>query len=216
MVGERTQKKYRLGDEVEVLLVRANVEERNLDFVLKDNGAYDPEAMKNAVKGGRKPGKPAGKKDGDKQGGRGRSHGGHRGGKSTGNSLADAFAAAKERKEGKNTHGRRRGASGEKLSHRPPEGRHAGSPKRGRQEGSKERELRSRMRKDFGGAPKREREQGDYHHVHVTGLNSAVWPDPPGYHEKRHDEEKQEKPRKAPRRGFSGHRKTEGGTGNAK
>jgi len=216
MVGERTQKKYRLGDEVEVLLVRANVEERNLDFVLKDNGAYDPEAMKNAVKGGRKPGKPAGKKDGDKQGGRGRSHGGHRGGKSTGNSLADAFAAAKERKEGKNTHGRRRGASGEKLSHRPPEGRHAGSPKRGRQEGSKERELRGRMRKDFGGAPKREREQGDYHHVHVTGLNSAVWPDPPGYHEKRHDEEKQEKPRKAPRRGFSGHRKTEGGTGNAK
>ena len=46
MVGERTQKKYRLGDEVQILLVRANVEERNLDFVLKDNGAYDPAAMK--------------------------------------------------------------------------------------------------------------------------------------------------------------------------
>lgn len=50
MVGERTNKAYRLGDEVEILLVRANVEERNLDFVLKDNGAYDPQAMKNAVR----------------------------------------------------------------------------------------------------------------------------------------------------------------------
>lgn len=62
MVGERTQAKYRLGDTVTILLVRANVEERNLDFVLKDNGAYDPTAMKNAVRGGRSANK-SGKKD---------------------------------------------------------------------------------------------------------------------------------------------------------
>ena len=38
MVGERTKERYRLGDEVTVVLVRASIEERNLDFVLKGNG----------------------------------------------------------------------------------------------------------------------------------------------------------------------------------
>ena len=74
MVGERTNKAYRLGDEVEVLLVRANVEERNLDFVLKDNGAYDPLAMKNAVRGGRSKGaKPAKDRDAASANGKGSS-----------------------------------------------------------------------------------------------------------------------------------------------
>ena len=40
IIGERTRKAYRLGDEVEVVLVRASVEERNIDFILKDNGIY--------------------------------------------------------------------------------------------------------------------------------------------------------------------------------
>ena len=40
LIGERTKKAYRLGDEVEVVLVRASVEERNIDFILKDNGVY--------------------------------------------------------------------------------------------------------------------------------------------------------------------------------
>lgn len=43
LVGERTHGTYRLGDSVEVILARANVEERNIDFVLKDNGIYVPE-----------------------------------------------------------------------------------------------------------------------------------------------------------------------------
>ena len=30
-----------------------------------------------------------------------------------------------------------------------------------------------------------ERGMRDYHRVKVTGLNSAVWPDPPGYHEQK-------------------------------
>lgn len=41
LVGERAGRTYRLGDEVEVVLVRASVEERNIDFILKDNGVYD-------------------------------------------------------------------------------------------------------------------------------------------------------------------------------
>ncbi len=42
MVGERTGTRYRLGDSVEVILARARVEERTLDFVLKGNGVYHP------------------------------------------------------------------------------------------------------------------------------------------------------------------------------
>lgn len=43
LIGERTHFVYRLGDEVEVTLVRASVEERTLDFILTDNGVYIPE-----------------------------------------------------------------------------------------------------------------------------------------------------------------------------
>lgn len=38
--GERTRKIYRLGDEVKIIVVNANLDERNLDFVLEDNGKY--------------------------------------------------------------------------------------------------------------------------------------------------------------------------------
>ncbi len=72
MVGERTKTSYRLGDPAEVILVRANVEERNLDFVLKNNGIFDPEdlkkkkdapASKKALRGRSPiPGKAAGKR----------------------------------------------------------------------------------------------------------------------------------------------------------
>ena len=59
LIGERTKKAYRLGDEVEVVLVRASVEERNIDFILKDNGVYvasDEQTGKGAPK---KKGAPA-------------------------------------------------------------------------------------------------------------------------------------------------------------
>lgn len=45
MIGERTGKVYRLGDEIEVVLIRANVETRELDLVIKDNGAWKPEML---------------------------------------------------------------------------------------------------------------------------------------------------------------------------
>lgn len=55
LIGQRTRQAYRLGDEVEVVLVRANVEERNIDFILKDNGVYvageGDKAKKGAAKG---------------------------------------------------------------------------------------------------------------------------------------------------------------------
>lgn len=42
LIGEHSRHAYRLGDEVEVILARASVEERTLDFILKDNGVYTP------------------------------------------------------------------------------------------------------------------------------------------------------------------------------
>lgn len=70
MVGERTHQSYRLGDTVEVVLVRASVEERNIDFILKDNGVYVPQSSRKGGKPGgakkpgtaRKGGRPAGTK----------------------------------------------------------------------------------------------------------------------------------------------------------
>ena len=52
----------------------------------------------------------------------------------------------------------------------------------------------------------------DYHRVKVTGLNSAVWPDPPGYRSRSEEPERTEKPRRAPRPARRMNRKTEGGT----
>lgn len=43
LVGESTNVQYKLGNEVEIVLTRANLAERKLDFVLKDNGIYDIE-----------------------------------------------------------------------------------------------------------------------------------------------------------------------------
>ncbi|WP_462331652.1 ribonuclease R [Schwartzia sp. (in: firmicutes)] len=51
LIGERTRKSYQLGDEVEVVLVRASVEERNIDFILKDNGVYVSDGQEKAKKG---------------------------------------------------------------------------------------------------------------------------------------------------------------------
>ena len=43
LIGHSSNRVYRLGDEVEVILLRANVEEKTLDFVLKDNNTLKSE-----------------------------------------------------------------------------------------------------------------------------------------------------------------------------
>lgn len=63
LVGESTNVQYRLGGEVEVVLTKANLAERKLDFVLKDNGVYDIESILKEAKAARakrakKPAKP--------------------------------------------------------------------------------------------------------------------------------------------------------------
>ena len=223
MVGERTRQQYRLGDEVEVLLVRANVEERNLDFVLKDNGAYEPETMQKAAHGGRRGGSQAGREK-------------HRQGRGQGLSGAELLAdvgedsASKGRSEHKKrSEGRKRGSSGEKVSRpvgeRTPRLRSGRG--RGRQEGTDKSGKAARAARETLGKGERkgrnreERREGDYHRVKITGLTSAVWPDPPGYHEDKERKEREKSRREERRPGAPKDkphlkRKTEGGTGNSK
>jgi len=72
LVGERTHFVYRLGDEVEVTLVRASVEERTLDFILTDNGVYIPEEEEKRHKSSHKAKKPS---PGEGKGGKGKGRG---------------------------------------------------------------------------------------------------------------------------------------------
>ncbi|MCR5756711.1 MAG: ribonuclease R [Selenomonas sp.] len=233
MIGERTRTQYRLGDEVAVILARANVEERNLDFVLKDNGQYVPE-------------KPAQKSNGSKKGKGDKKPKIARNKKQNKPLLEDELIAEpmlteeedkqKEQRNGKKRHGhKKRGASGEKLSQpqkQEGEGRKAKTDRQRRQgkaeradkdnragAGSFRGDGRSRNREE-----RRSDKEAGYHRVYVTGLNSAVWPDPPGYHEKKERElasaaAKAEKEKAKKSRGSRRprpHRKTEGGTGNSK
>ena len=234
MIGERTRTRYRLGDEAVVILTRANVEERNLDFVLKDNGVYEPEIARD----GRK-----------KSSGSGRSMSGRtkpaKPKKQQPRPLAEsdliaepmvsAEEAGRENKKKKRGH-KKRGSSGEKLSGRSQQTEGGKSKKRQprKQEESDGRgqrafsaagerssfraETRSRNREE-----RRSDKEAGYHRVYVTGLNSAVWPDPPGYHERKerelaaaakaeNDKAKKSRISRRPRP----HRKTEGGTGNSK
>ena len=75
LVGGATHVSYRLGEPVRVVLVRANVAERNLDFILEDNGAFVA-AKKKPEEGGVKRGESSkgkgAKKDARSKKGRGR------------------------------------------------------------------------------------------------------------------------------------------------
>ena len=232
MIGERTRTQYRLGDEVEVILARANVEERNLDFVLKDNGQYVPERPA-------KPGNNSKQGKGDKKAKAPRPK------KQVKPLLEDELIAEpmlteeetrqKEQKTARRRHGnKKRGASGEKLPQtekRENEGRKPRAERKRRPGKVESADKESRMGAgSFRGENRRNREErrsdkeAGYHRVYVTGLNSAVWPDPPGYHEKKEREmaaaaAKAEKEKSKKSRGSRRprpHRKTEGGTGNSK
>lgn len=89
LIGQRTHQAYRLGDEVQVVLVRASIEERNIDFIFKDNGVYTPLSDRKP-----KPGvsKPAFEKSIDKPkagSGKGRSRNRYSGKKNSENKVDD-------------------------------------------------------------------------------------------------------------------------------
>ncbi len=155
----------------------------------------------------------------------------------------DTEAAAKEprKKHGKRTergeHGETREETrGEKSKERRGEGRgkrSAEAPQEGEARRRQKIERKgtralgeSRTRREVKKKPRTEfRDMGetraprDYHRVKVTGLTSAVWPDPPGYVSRERQEaqrteaEREKKEKKAaPKRRPRPHRKTEAGT----
>ena len=224
MVGERTGTRYRLGDSVNIIITRADVQARTLDFVLKDNGVYEPNAPKQPAK---RDGAAKERQTPDR---------GQRRPRKDGTEKANAAPAADEsrserRKKTRGAHGTsgsraQRGDRAAKAAADSVPPRASTAPRRGKAQGD------ARAAQQSGGRRARPRTDGprgraagsrfdddhgarDYHRVRVTGLNSAVWPDPPGYHEQRTGAEVSEKPRLAPRPTRRMNRKTEGGTGHA-
>ena len=208
MIGERTGTRYRLGDSVTIIITRADVQARTLDFVLKDNGVYEP----NAAKPVKTPAKP--KTDGEKNTeGRGRRSRKKKNEKHHEPIIADVDATpAERRKKTRGAHGTqgKRVQEGERAARtaaatvpvkpraaaQRTDGTRTQRPARAPQTGTERRNRgrgRSSDRYDDDRGPR------DYHRVRVTGLNSAVWPDPPGYRAQRPEPEAAEKPRRAPR-----------------
>ena len=221
MVGERTGTRYRLGDAVTIIITRADVQARTLDFVLKDNGVYERNMMKTA----KTPAKPkASAEKSTSSGKHSRRSQKKKGEKRAEPIIADVAATpAERRKKTRGAHGTqgRRVQEGERAAHKAAasvpakpkaDGRRGQRPAHPVQSGDRRDRDRGR-----GSAADHGENRGprDYHRVKVTGLNSAVWPDPPGYRSQKPDAETAERPRRAPRPTRRMNRKTEGGTGNA-
>lgn len=221
MVGERTGARYRLGDAVTIIITRADVQARTLDFVLKDNGVYDPDTVKASAK----PKAPQEKPDASSEKRRPRKKKGDRKHEPI---IADTQASrAERRKKTRGAHGtggkhvqREERAARTAAASVPAKPRAAVPKAAADQRGTRpERTPQSAHERARGkkGSERFADERGmrDYHRVKVTGLNSAVWPDPPGYHEQKTGAEVAEKPHRAPRPARRMNRKTEGGTGRA-
>ena len=221
MVGERTGARYRLGDAVTIIITRADVQARTLDFVLKDNGVYDPDTVKASAK----PKAPQEKPDASSEKRRSRKKKGERKHEPI---IADTQASrAERRKKTRGAHGtggkhvqREERAARTAAASVPAKPRAAVPKAAADQRGTRpERTPQSAHERARGkkGSERFADERGmrDYHRVKVTGLNSAVWPDPPGYHEQKTGVEVAEKPHRAPRPARRMNRKTEGGTGRA-
>ena len=221
MVGERTGARYRLGDAVTIIITRADVQARTLDFVLKDNGVYDPDTVKASAK----PKAPQEKPDASSEKRRPRKKKGERKHEPI---IADTQASrAERRKKTRGAHGtggkhvqREERAARTAAASVPAKPRAAVPKADAVQHGTRpERTPQSAHERARGkkGSERFADERGmrDYHRVKVTGLNSAVWPDPPGYHEQKTGAEVAEKPHRAPRPARRMNRKTEGGTGRA-
>ena len=221
MVGERTGARYRLGDAVTIIITRADVQARTLDFVLKDNGVYDPDTVKASAK----PKAPQEKPDASSEKRRPRKKKGERKHKPI---IADTQASrAERRKKTRGAHGtggkhvQREERAARTAAASVPAKPRAAVPKadavqRGTHPERTPQSAHERARGKKGSERfADERGMRDYHRVKVTGLNSAVWPDPPGYHEQKTGAEVAEKPHRAPRPARRMNRKTEGGTGRA-
>jgi ribonuclease R len=191
LVGQTSHKSYRLGDEVEVTLMKANVEERNIDFILKGNGEYRPAPSKK--RGGSRP--AGGHKPYD------HSHGDHKSKPLTGGHLIASHHGKGRRKNPDHQHEQRHSDPKHSThSGNAPQGGHSSSHGTG----------------GFGRDRGRDRREHDPRVPQVKGLNHAVWPDPPDMQKHYPEKEIKAPDDRRPRPKSHHYRKTEGGTSNNK
>jgi ribonuclease R len=76
LVGERTRRRFRLGDKVKLQVARVDVEERKIDFVLLGEEGKPKRGGRKGPDKGTRQGGPAGKKGGKPKGGRKRAKAG--------------------------------------------------------------------------------------------------------------------------------------------
>lgn len=96
LIGEHTKKVYRLGDQVEIIVANANIEERNIDFIIADNGQYIPRPMPEKKFLGKSKSAKKNKDDNNQR----RSNGNKP--KASGDSIIVDFGEAKENKKNYN------------------------------------------------------------------------------------------------------------------
>ena len=219
MVGERTGTRYRLGDTVTIIIARADVQARTLDFVLKDNGVYEPGAAAPAKKNTSP--RPVKESAGAEQQHSSRRKKNERRPGPTSTAAGAGYGERRKKTRGAHGSSGSRAQKGDRAAHAAAES----VPRKGRMDGKPASQRSERDTRRHADRPQRgersdsrrddERSGRDYHRVKVTGLNSAVWPDPPGYRSRSEEAERTEKPRRAPRPSRRMNRRTEGGTRNA-
>ena len=96
LIGEHTKKVYRLGDQVEIIVANANIEERNIDFIIADNGQYIPRPLPEKKFLGKSKSAKKNKDDNNQR----RSNGNKP--KASGDSIIVDFGEAKENKKNYN------------------------------------------------------------------------------------------------------------------
>ena len=96
LIGEHTKKVYRLGDQVEIIVANANIEERNIDFIIADNGQYIPRPMPEKKFLGKSKSAKKNKDDNKQRRGNGNKP------KASGDSIIVDFGEAKENKKNYN------------------------------------------------------------------------------------------------------------------
>jgi ribonuclease R len=116
LMGERTNKIFRLGDPIEVKVVQVNLDDRKIDFELSGDQAGKPTGKRTGKPGGNRGGKPSGKKTDKHKDNRSGKRSGKKAGKKTG---------AKKNKPVKTSAEKPTGNQGGKSAAKPAKKKHS-------------------------------------------------------------------------------------------
>ena len=101
LMGERTNKIFRLGDPIEVKVVQVNLDDRKIDFELSGDQAGTPTGKRTGKPGGNRGGKPSGKKTDKHKDNRSGKRSGKKAGKKTGAKKNKPVKTSTEKPTGK-------------------------------------------------------------------------------------------------------------------